>query len=156
MIRSLFSELAVLSAVCTAVLLICPGAEIKKYVRFAYALCALSVIISFLPFVKEMNFTEQTESISVTDMTDKAADLIAKETVSRLENAVFDLASQRHGIEKGDMSVKINYDGGENRTVSLESVKIELNGLKYAVYTVSLKNEVRELLGIPCEVVIAD
>ena len=72
MIRSLFTQLAVLSAVCTAVLILCPGDEIKKYVRFACTLCALSVIISFIPFAKEINLDGQTESVSVTDMPEKA------------------------------------------------------------------------------------
>jgi hypothetical protein len=38
----------------------------------------------------------------------------------------------------------------------LKTVTAELKGLKYAVYTVSLKNEVKELLSLPCEVVISE
>ena len=155
MIRQLLSQLAVLSAVCTVTLIICPGAELKKYVRFACVLCALSVIISFLPFSGKPPDTEA-EAVSVTDMTEEAAKLIAEQTVSHLEQAVVDLAKEKHGIDKEDINVKITYSSEDGQTMRLKTVTAELKGLKYAVYTVSLKNEVKELLSLPCEVVISE
>lgn len=154
MISRLLSQLAVLSAICTAVLMICPGDAIKKYVRFACSLCVLSVILSFLPFDTSVPQIDSAE-VQITDMTDKAAELTVKLTVSSLENAVADLAYQKHNVPKDDIKVSVSYDN-DGKTIRLTGVKTELKGLKYAVYTVSLKNDVSELLGVPCEVVIEE
>lgn len=154
MIRQLLSQLAVLSAVCTATLIICPGDAMKKYVRFACSLCVLSVVLSFIPFNSDIPQIDGGQ-VKITDMTDKAAEMTVKYTVNNLENAVVDLAYEKHGIKAEDINVSVSYDN-DGGYVRLTGVKIRLDGLKYAVYTVSLKNEVSELLGVPCEVVIAE
>lgn len=154
MIRQLLSQLSVLSAVCTATLIICPGDAMKKYVRFACSLCVLSVILSFIPFNSDIPHIDGNQ-VQITDMTDKAAEMTVKYTVNNLENAVVDLAYEKHGIKSEDINVSVSYDN-DGGYVRLTGVKIRLDGLKYAVYTVNLKNEVSELLGVPCEVVIAE
>lgn len=155
MIRQLFSQLAALAAVCTVTLMICPETEMKKYVRFACVLCAVSVVVSFLPFSKDLPVLDKSTA-DVADMTDKAAEMIVKETVSRLEDAVTELAYRRHGIDKDDITAVISYRRGDGGITELDGVNVTLKGLKYAVYTVSLKNEVKELFDIPCEVVISE
>ena len=42
----------------------------------------------------------------------------------------------------------------EDGVTELTGAHIELNGIKYAVFTVPLKNSVSELLGIPVEAVV--
>ena len=154
MIRNLLSQLAVLSAVCTATLIICPGDAVKKYVRFACSLCVLSVVLSFIPFSSDIPQIDG-DQVQITDMTDKAAEMTVKYTVKNLENAVTELANEKHGIKAEDINVSVAYDN-DGGYVRLTGVNVQLDGLKYAVYTVSLKNEVSELIGVPCEVVIAE
>ena len=83
MIRTVLSQLAVLSAVCTAVLIVCPDGSLKKYVRFSCSLCALSLLISALPVGTRLPELG-TQSVSVADMTDQARLMIADQTAERL------------------------------------------------------------------------
>ena len=152
MIRSLLSQLAVLSAICTCVLIICPETAVKKYVKLACSLCALSLILSFLPFSPDILLSG--EDVSVTDLTDEARRMIKEQTASRICGAVYDLAYDKYGINNDGISVSVSYaERGDGVTV-LTGARIELNGIKYAVFTVPLKNSVSELLGIPCEAVV--
>ena len=153
MIRGLLSQLAALAAICTCVLIICPETALKKYVKLACSLCALSLIISFLPF--DVSTPElDGVSVSVTDLTDDARRMITEQTAKRVSDAVYELAYTKYGIEKDGISVNVKYGEREDGAVELTKADIELYGIKYAVFTVPLKNSVAELLGIPCEVVM--
>lgn len=153
MIRELISQLAVLSAVCTCVLIICPDTAFKKYVRLACSLCVLSIIISFLPF--DMTSYDTADiSVPVTDLTDEAERLITEQTAKRISEAIYELAYTKYGIERDGISADVSYGKRQDGETELTGAKIQLNGIRYAVYTVPLKNSVSELLGIPCEVII--
>lgn len=152
MIRSLLSQLAVLSALCTCVLIICPESSVKKYVKLACSLCALSLIISFLPFSPDISLAG--EDVSVTDLTDEAKRMIKEQTAERICGAVYELAYGKYGINKDGISVSVSYAEREDGVTELTGARVELNGIKYAVFTVPLKNSVSELLGIPVEVVV--
>ena len=153
MIRSLLSQLAVLAAICTCVLIICPETAVKKYVKLACLLCVLSLIVSFLPL--DVNAPEfDGVSVSVTDLTEDAKRMIKEQTVKRISDAVYELAYTKYGIDNGGISVDVSYGEREDGVTELKTVSIELSGIKYAVFTVPLKNSVSELLGIPCEVMI--
>ncbi|MBQ7700272.1 MAG: hypothetical protein IJT49_08035 [Clostridia bacterium] len=153
MIRALITQLAVISAVCTCVLIICPESAVKKYVKLACSLCVLSLIISFLPFKTDI-YQAEGVSVSVTDMTDEAKRMIKEQTASRICGAVYELAYGKYGIEKDGISVSVSYTEREDGVTELTKAEIELNGIKYAVFTVPLKNSVSDLIGIPCEVVV--
>ena len=155
MIRSLISQLAVLSAVCASVLVICPDTAVKKYVKLACSLCVLSLLISFLPFdfgVPEIGIV----SVSVTDLSNDAKRMIAEQTAARVSEAVRELAYDKYGIDGNDIKINISYKERDDGVAELTKAKIELYGLEYSLFTVELKNSVKELLGIPCEVVIIE
>ncbi len=155
MIRSLLSQLAVLAAICSCVLIICPETALKKYVKLACSLCALSLILSFLPF--HINDLEsENVSVSVADLTEDAKRMITEQTAKRVCDAVYELAYTKYGMEKDGISVNVSYGEREDGVTELKKADIELYGIKYAVFTVPLKNSVSELLNIPCEVVIKE
>ena len=153
MIRSLLSQLAVLSALCTCVLIICPETAVKKYVKLACVLSVLSLIISFLPFSPDISFDEDT-SVSVSDMTNEVSRMIKEQTASRICGAVYDLAYDKYGIDKDGISVSVSYAERDDGVTELTAARIDMAGIKYSVFTVPLKNSVSDLLGIPCEVVV--
>ncbi len=149
MIRTVLSQLAVLSAVCTAVLIVCPDGSLKKYVRFSCSLCALSLLISALPVGTRLPELG-TQSVSVADMTDQARLMIADQTAERLKEAVISLCETKYGVTPEEVNIDIS--DNENGSLELKGVRIRLGGLKYAVLTVPVKNSVNELLCAPCEV----
>lgn len=153
MIRELLSQLAVLAAICACVLFICPDTAVKKYVKLACSLCVLSLIISFLPFHTEVGLPGA-ENVSVTDLTDDAKRMIKEQTAKRLCGAVYEMAYVKYGVEKDGVTVTVGYGDREDGETELTNAVVEINDIKYAVFSVPLKNSVSELLGIPCEVVV--
>lgn len=153
MIRDLLTQLAVLSAVCTCVLIICPGSTVKRYVKLSCSLCVLSLIISFIPFNTDISLSNNT-AVSVTDLTEEARNMIKEQTASHVCDAVYELAYDKYGIDKGGIFVSVSYSERGDGVTEFTKAEIELSGIKYAVLTVPLKNSVSDLLGIPCEVVV--
>ena len=151
MIRRLLSGLAVMSALCSCVLAVCPGDGIKKYLRFCCCLCALSFIVSFLPLQTGIPDVMH-EAPQVADLTADAMKLVKDETAARIRAAVAELAYERYGVAEDDIKVEIECEG--DAEVRINAVRIELYGLKYAFVVTELKNRVAGLLGVGCEVEI--
>ena len=152
-LRNLLAQLAALGVICSCVLIICPESAVKKYVKLACALCALSLIISFMPFSADVSLPDGV-SVSVSDMTNEAENMIKEQTAARICDAIYELAYTKYGITKEYITASVSYGEREDGVTELEKARIELTDLKNSVYTVPLKNSVSDLLGIPCEVVM--
>ena len=149
--RTLFTLLAALSAICTAALVICPEGEIKKYVKLCCALCAAAAFVSFLPgsvTASDPGFTEFT----VEDISAEAAQMVIERTLGGIEEAVYSAAEQKYGIARSDLTVKAVADSSDLQNIKLVSVNCELKGLKNAIMMKSLQNYVADRFACECKV----
>ena len=152
-LRNLLAQLAALGVICSCVLIICPESAVKKYVRLACALCALSLIISYLPFGSDVSLPDGA-GVSVSDITAEAEKMIKEQTAARICDAIYELAYTKYGIKRECITASVSYAEREDGVTELKKARIDLTDLKNSVYTVPLKNSVSDLLGIPCEVMM--
>lgn len=154
MIRSLLSSLAVLAAVCSCVLLLCPEDSLKRYVRFSCTLCALCVIVSAVPRSGASSALPEYELPRISDTSYRVAEMTAEETVKRLERAAESFVSEKYGVPTDEVHARITYGRTENGEIRLTSAAVTLDGLAHSFLTVDIKRGVSELLGVPCEVIV--
>ena len=155
MIRELCKQLAALSAVCTSVLIVSPETEIKKYVRLACSLCAVSLIISFLPFTAG-SLSPDGISVSIPDLTDEAKEMVVRQTASDISAAVCDLAHEKYGIGYEDVKAGLEYTQSGDGTVRIQKVRITLYGIEHSIHTSALKASVKDMLAADCEITVEE
>jgi hypothetical protein len=149
--RELFSVIAALAAVCTAVHAVCPEGEIKKYIRLCCVLCAVTVLASFLP--ERINLPDTgLPAYAVEDISAEAACMVIDRALSNIEDAVYDAAKQKYGVERDDLSVEAVADRSDTSSVKLVMIKCRISGLKNTVIMKSLENFIADRFGCGCEV----